>query len=151
MNQVALFRVQAHRHRMQGQIENFIRHLKGKIRIIKFLKGIPDRFWSDLAKMYEVIHNFMEARVSTSGEEGTLPMTVVKPTNIKYDPVLVLQPPGCMVHVSLTKDHPAVKDSSLSPRVFEGIFFGNEHSSPLVCAYMQGFTDHDLAKFHLPL
>jgi hypothetical protein len=32
MNQVALLRVQAHRHRMQGQIENFIRHLKGKIR-----------------------------------------------------------------------------------------------------------------------
>jgi hypothetical protein len=45
MNQVALLRVQVHRHRMQGQIENFIRHLKGKIRSIKFLKGIPDRFW----------------------------------------------------------------------------------------------------------
>jgi hypothetical protein len=60
MNQVALFRVQTYRHRMQGQIENFIRHLKGKIRSIKFLKGIPYRFWSDLAKMYEVIHNFME-------------------------------------------------------------------------------------------
>ncbi len=37
-------RVQAYRHRMKGQIENFILHLKGKIRIIQFLKGIPDRF-----------------------------------------------------------------------------------------------------------
>ncbi len=46
----------------------------------------------DLVKMYETIHNFMEARVSTAGEEGTLTITVVKPTNIKYDPVLFLQP-----------------------------------------------------------
>ena len=68
MNQVALFRVKVHRHRMQGQIENFILHLRGKIRSIKFLKGIPDRFWSDLAKMYEEIHNFMEARVPTAGD-----------------------------------------------------------------------------------
>jgi hypothetical protein len=180
MNHVALLRVQAHRHRMQGQIENFIRHLKGKIRSIKFLKGIPDRFWPDLAKMYEAIHNFMEARVPTAGEEGTSPIAVAKPTNIKYDPALLLQPPACMVHVSLTKDHPAVKDSSLGPRVFEGIFFGNEHSSPLVRAYipslgrlvlanevkffpdalpflepcfhnMQGFTERDLANFRLPL
>jgi hypothetical protein len=111
MNQVALFRVQVHRHRIQGQIENFTRHLKGKIRTIKFLKGIPDRFCPDLAKMYQVIHNFMEARVSTTGEEGTSPIAVAKPTNIKYDPALLLQPPGCMVHVSLTKDHPALKDS----------------------------------------
>lgn len=82
-----------------------------------------------------------------------------------------------MVHVALTKDHTAVKDS---PRVFEGFFFGNEHSSPLVRTYipslgrlvlatevkflpdaipfiepcfhnMQGFTERDLANFHLPL
>ncbi len=180
MNQGTLFRVQAHRHRMQGQIENFIRHLKGKIRSIKFLKGIPDRFWLDLAKMYQVIQNFMEARVPTAGEEGTSSIAVAKPTNIKYDPALLLQPPGCMVHVSLTKDHPEVKNSSLGPRVFEGIFFGNEHSSPLVRAYipslsrlvlanevkflpdalpflepcfhnMQGFTERDLANFRLPL
>ena len=85
-----------------------------------------------------------------------------------------------MVHVSLTKDHPAVKDSSLGPRVLEGIFVGNEHSSSFVCAYipslgrlvlvnevklfpdalpflepcfhnMQGFTERDLANFRLPL
>ncbi len=49
MNHVVLLRVQAHRHRMQGQIENFIRHLKGKIRSIKFLKGIPDRKFSPTA------------------------------------------------------------------------------------------------------
>ncbi len=67
-------RVQAHHHRIQGQIENFIRYLKDKIRSIKFLKGIPDRFWPDLAKMYESIHNFMEARVTTAGEEGTFPI-----------------------------------------------------------------------------
>jgi hypothetical protein len=79
----------------------------------------------------------MEARVPTVGEEGTSSIAVAKPTNIKYDPALLLQPPWCMAHVSLTKDHPAVKDSSLEPRVFEGIFFGNEHSSPLVCAYIQ--------------
>ncbi len=47
--------------------------------------------------------------------------------------------------------HPTVKDSSLGLRVFEGNFFGNEHSSPLVRAYMQGFTERDLANFHLPL
>jgi hypothetical protein len=85
-----------------------------------------------------------------------------------------------MVHVSLTKDHPVVKDSSLGPRVFEGIFFDNEHSSPLVRVYipslgrlvlanevkffpdalpflepcfhnMQDFTERDLANFRLPL
>ncbi len=69
-------------------------YLKGKIRSIKFLKGIPDRFWSDLAKMYEAIHNFMEARVPTVGEEGKLPIAVAKSTNVKYDPALLLQPPG---------------------------------------------------------
>ncbi len=84
-----------------------------------------------------------------------------------------------MVYVSLTKDYPAVKDSSLGSRVFEGIFFGNEHSSPLVRAYipnlgrlvlanevkffpnalpflepcfhnMQGFTERDLAPTSTP-
>jgi hypothetical protein len=152
MNQVTLFQVQTHRHRIQGQIENFILHLKGKIRSMKFLKGIPDRFWSDLAKMDEAIHNFMEARVSTACEEGTSSIAVVKP----------------------------VEGSSLGPCVFEGIFFGNEHSSPLVCEYipslgrlvlanevkffpdalpflepcfhnMQGFTERDLANFRLPM
>ncbi len=64
----------------------------------------------------------------------TSPISVAKSTNIKYDPALLLQPPGCMVHVSLTKDHAAVEDSSLGSRVFEGIFYGNGHSSPLVRA-----------------
>ncbi len=122
----------------------------------------------------------MEARVPTAGEEGTSPITVANQTNIKYDPVLLLQPPGWMMHIFLTKDHPSVKDLSFGPRVFEGIFFGNEHSSPVICAYipslgrlvltnevkffpdalpflepcfhnMQGFTERDLANFHLPL
>ncbi len=52
--------------------------------------------------MYEVIHNFMEVWVPTEGEEGTSPIVVAKTTNIKYDPALLLRPPGCMVHVSLT-------------------------------------------------
>jgi hypothetical protein len=85
---------------------------------------------------------------------------------------------GLKLHVFLTEDRPAVKDSSLGPHIVEGIFFGNEHSSPLVCAYiphlgrlvlvnevnfvsdalpflepcfhnMQGFTERDLANFHL--
>ncbi len=40
------------------------------------------------------------------------------------------------MYVSLTKDHPTVKDSSLGPLVLEGIFFGNEYSSPLVRTYI---------------
>ena len=51
-NGIALVEVQAYKHRMQAQIENFIRHLKGMIRCINILKGIPDRFWPDLAKKY---------------------------------------------------------------------------------------------------
>jgi hypothetical protein len=51
MNQVALFRVKAYRHRMQGQIENFIRHLQGKKTSMKFLKGIPDQFSPDLVNI----------------------------------------------------------------------------------------------------
>ena len=58
-NGVTLVKVQAYKHRMQAKIENFMSHLKVKTRCIKILKGIPDRFWPDLAKMYEAIHNYM--------------------------------------------------------------------------------------------
>ena len=63
-----------------------------------------------------------------AGEEGTSPIAIAKPVNVQYDPALLLHPPGCLVHVTMTKDHPQVKDSSLGPRALEGIFFGNEPS-----------------------
>ena len=113
---------------MQTKIENFMRHLKGKIRCIQILKGIPDRFLPDLAKMYEAILNYMETIVPKPDEEGTSPIAIAKPVNVQYDPALILHPPTCLVHVTMTKDHPQVKVSSLGPRALEGIFFGNEPS-----------------------
>ncbi len=70
-NQISLVRVQSHRHLIQGKIENFIRHLKGKIRAVKFLKGIPNRFWSDLTRMYH--HNCkVNERTLPSGKASVL-------------------------------------------------------------------------------
>ena len=130
--------------------------------------------------MYQAIHNYMETTVPKPREEVTSPIAIAKPVNVQYDPALLLHPPGCLVHVTMTKDHPQVKDSSLGPRALEGIFFGNEPSSRLVRAYipslgrmvlankvnifpdpvpflepcfhdMRGFTERDLANLRRPL
>ncbi len=49
---------------------------------------------------------------------------------------LILRSPGCLVHVTLPKDDPEVKDSSLGARALEWIFFGNDPNSPLVHVYI---------------
>jgi hypothetical protein len=86
--------------------------------------------------MYEAVHNSMETRVPSSDEEGTSTITITKSTNVHYHPERLLHPPRCLVHVTLPKDHPEVKDSSFGARALEGIFFGNDPNSSLVRAYI---------------
>jgi hypothetical protein len=113
---------------MQGKIENlFVTSRKNPS------GQVSERYTGPfLAKM----HNSMETRVPSSNEEGTSPIAIAKPTNVHCHPEKLLHPPGCLVHVTLPKDHPEVKGSSLGARALEGIFFGNDPNSPLVRAHI---------------
>jgi hypothetical protein len=102
-------------------------------------------------------------RVPLAGEECTLPITIDKPPNLHCQPEKLLHPLTCLLHVTLPKDHPEVKGSSLGDSAYVPRLGGIVEATdvkvfPDACPFLEpymhgmtGFKERDLATLPSPV